>query len=83
MLVGVLEYETKQLLSHHIAVEGYYTLDLLNQKITALDLAYMETKDCSSTITATTVRSDHHKLKQKGKFRVTCVLYTVQYFITY
>ena len=40
MHIGVLEYET---LIHHIKVEGL--LQLVNQKIAALDLGYMEAKE--------------------------------------
>ena len=66
MHIGVLEYETKELLIHHIKVEGYYSLQLVNQKIAALDLGYMEAKDRPSTVTSTTLDGVDHKLKQKG-----------------
>ena len=67
MHAGVFEYETKELLVYHIEVEGYYSLDFLNQKIVALDLGYMEAKDRPSTITTKTLHGKDHKLKQKGK----------------
>ena len=72
MLAGVFEYETKELIVYHIEVEGYYSLELLNQKIVALDLGYMEAKDRPSTITTATLHSKDHKLKQKGKHGRKC-----------
>ncbi len=65
--VGVLEYETKELLLIHIDQEKLYSLDHIKQKIDGLDLGYVETKDRPSTITTTTLHSKDHKLKQGGK----------------
>ena len=77
--LGVLEYETKELLLHHIDAEGYYTLEYLNQQIDALELGHMESGDRPSTIPIATLHGKDHKLKQEGKFvyvnlHVVCLL---------
>ena len=62
----MLEYETKELLLHHIEIEGYYTLEYLIQQIQALELGYMESCDRPSNITILTLHGKDHKLKQEG-----------------
>ena len=62
----------KELLVQHVHVDGYYSLDQLNQKIVGLDLGYMEVKDRPSTITTTTLHSKDHKLKQNGMKALSC-----------
>lgn len=66
MTLGVLEYETKELLLQHIVEESFYTLEYLNQQIMGIELGYMEAKDRPSIITRSTLQSRDHKLKQEG-----------------
>ena len=66
-IVGMLEYETKELLKHHIDAESYYSLDYLNHQITSMELGYMESRNRPSTISSLTLRSGDHKLKQEGE----------------
>lgn len=68
----MLEYETKELLKHHIGVECYYSLDYFNQQLVGLELGYMDSKDRPSSISANTLQGNDHKLKQEGTFHVTC-----------
>ena len=55
----MLEYETKELLKHHIDEEAYFTLS-------GMELGYMESRNRPSTITLLTLRGGDHKLKQEG-----------------
>ena len=64
--IGMLEYETKELIRQHINIDGYYTLDYLNQQIRGTELGYMEVKDRPSVISLNTLHSNDHKLKQEG-----------------
>ena len=65
-VVGMLEYETKELLICHIRQEAYYTLEYLNQQIVGFELGYMENRDRPSLISSKTLQSNDHKLKQEG-----------------
>lgn len=64
--VGVLEYETKELLKQHILNDSLYTLDYLNQQIIGIELGYMESRNRPSTISLHTLNGVDHKLKQEG-----------------
>ena len=66
VLIGILEYETKELLLQHIDKVGYYSLWYLNQQITGFELGFMEMTNRPSPITLSTLRSKDHKLKQEG-----------------
>lgn len=68
-VIGILEYETKELLSQHITKDVCYSLDYLNQQITSTKLGYVESRNRPSLISLNTLRSNDHKLKQDGVFR--------------
>ena len=62
----MLEYETKELLLHHTVMDTLYSLDNVNQQILSIELGYMESRDRPSIISASTLSSRDHKLKQEG-----------------
>lgn len=64
--VGMLEYETKELLLRHTVTDTLYSLDDVNQQILSIELGYMESRDRPSVISASTLSNRDHKLKREG-----------------
>ena len=58
-----------------IAEERYFTLDTLNTRMENLELGYMESKDCPTPISNTTLFSSGVSLKQAGTY--VYFMYTV------
>ena len=49
-----------------IREERYFTLEIFNSRLSALELGYMEVKDRPSLIAESTITSTGHTLKQAG-----------------
>ena len=45
LLEGALQYEVKVMLLEMITEEHYFSVDVLNSRLAAIELGYMETKD--------------------------------------
>ena len=75
VLEGALQYEIKLMLRVMIAEERYFTLDTLNTRMENLELGYMESKDCPTPISNTTLFSSGVSLKQAGTY--VYFMYTV------
>ena len=71
VLEGILQYEVKLMLQIMIYRENYFTLDQLNSWIENLELGYMESSNCPTTISVTTINSDGNTLKQNGTHDVS------------
>jgi hypothetical protein len=67
ILEGVLQYEMKEMLKLFIKKERYFTLDMLNDCISAYDFGYYNDKNKPSLITDAKFASKDNSLKQNGK----------------
>ena len=73
LLEGALQYEVKIMLQEMINEENYFTLGMLNSRLTTTELGYMEAKDRPTSIDNKNLTSSGHTLSQAGIF-YTCIL---------
>ena len=64
-----------------ITEERYFTLDTLNTRMENLELGYMESKDCPTPISDTTLFSSGVSLKQAGTYFLILYTCTVHVFL--
>ena len=81
VLEGALQYEIKLMLRVMITEERYFTLDTLNTRMENLELGYMESKDCPTPISDTTLFSSGVSLKQAGTYFLFYIHATVHVFL--
>ena len=68
-ILGVLQYETKEMLKHYIKVECHLTLEILNDRIAKYDFGYYNDQNRPSPITEAKFSSNDNSLKQHGKLK--------------
>ena len=66
-MLGILQYESKEMLKVFINEESYFTLDQLNDQIRDFDYGYYSDKNKPSPISKTLI-SNTNILKQKGTY---------------
>ena len=66
LLEGALQYEVKVMLLEMITEEHYFSLDVLNSRLAATDLGYMETKDRPTLLDEHKISNSGHTLNQSG-----------------
>lgn len=67
ILEGALQYEMKEMLLVFTCEKGYFSLDVLNQRIKEFSYFYADVKDKPSEIT---LNSTDHALSQEGMCRL-------------
>ncbi len=70
---GVLQYEAKLVLQHAINNRRYFSLRQLSEKISYMELGYMETTDRPTTITPYVLSANDRSLSQKGELLCGCM----------
>ena len=73
VLEGALQYEVKIMLSEMVYDERYFTLEVLNSRLSTIDLGYMEAKDRPSAISEHKLSGTGHFLSQAGTYCYTSV----------
>ena len=67
-ILGVLQYESKEMLKVFINEESYFTLDQLNDQIRDFDYGYYSDKNKPSPISVKTLNSNTNILKQNDTY---------------
>ena len=82
LLEGAAQYETKELLKSVVS-EKFVTLEEVNSEIEHFQYAPPDILNKPSAISATTLKSSEHSVKQKGKYVYIHVLLLWCFSIVY